>query len=286
MGRGERVRITGLMPVYNALSAHYPFLEGIVLACEIVDEMVIQDGGSTDGTREAIEELAKCLPVPLRFVDSEHFAGEHWVSMDVGIEKALKTIDGGWVYEVQCDEFCPLQNRQRLLDAIEYADKNGYNAIRHPMIDIIGWEQEGGYVYRNVRVFRWRPDVRSKWGGDSFYFEGQPEVRQGFTSHNLPPELDVDFHLRHLKWNFGGLDIAVQAERHYTHYAIGAPDREYSYQWAQDVKAGKYQIQVKVPERIHPEVPEIYHGLIGLERYEVRPEVFEYARKIKPRSSS
>jgi len=68
MGRGKRVRITGLMPVYNALSAHYPFLEGIVLACEIVDEMVIQDGGSTDGTREAIEELAKCLPVPLRFV--------------------------------------------------------------------------------------------------------------------------------------------------------------------------------------------------------------------------
>src|SRR5690606_30466835 len=121
MGRGKRVRITGLMPVYNALSAHYPFLEGIVLACEIVDEMVIQDGGSTDGTREAIEELAPHLPIPLRFVDRDHVAGSRWESMDWGIEKALATIDGGWVYEVQADEFCPIHLREKLIETIEYA---------------------------------------------------------------------------------------------------------------------------------------------------------------------
>ncbi|MFY9299184.1 MAG: hypothetical protein WAP20_08900, partial [Limnochordia bacterium] len=31
-----------------------------------------------------------------------------------------------------------------------------------------------------------------------------------------------------------------------------------------------------IPATIHPDVPELYHGLIGLSRYIVRDELFEW----------
>jgi len=43
-------RITCFMIVRNALNQGYPFLEAIAQALPVCDEMLIGDGGSTDGT--------------------------------------------------------------------------------------------------------------------------------------------------------------------------------------------------------------------------------------------
>lgn len=50
------MKIVGFAPFYNVLSAHYPFMECIICAMPLVDEMIINDGGCTDGTREALKD--------------------------------------------------------------------------------------------------------------------------------------------------------------------------------------------------------------------------------------
>jgi hypothetical protein len=51
------VTLTGFMVVRNGISQGYPFLEAVRAALPICDEFLIGDGGSDDGTWEALEEL-------------------------------------------------------------------------------------------------------------------------------------------------------------------------------------------------------------------------------------
>jgi hypothetical protein len=51
------VNITGIMVVRNGITGGYPFLESVRAALPICDVFLIADGGSGDGTWEALEEL-------------------------------------------------------------------------------------------------------------------------------------------------------------------------------------------------------------------------------------
>ena len=48
----DRPSIAGICPLWNALSAQYPFVEAILTTLPVVDRMFVNDGGSTDGTLE------------------------------------------------------------------------------------------------------------------------------------------------------------------------------------------------------------------------------------------
>lgn len=49
--------ISGFCLTTNALKNQYPVIESIMSFLPLVDELVVVDGGSTDGTREAIEKI-------------------------------------------------------------------------------------------------------------------------------------------------------------------------------------------------------------------------------------
>jgi glycosyltransferase involved in cell wall biosynthesis len=55
-------RISGYTTTYNCISQQYPFTQSIMSMVPFCEEVVVMDGGSNDGTYEALLELAKIHP--------------------------------------------------------------------------------------------------------------------------------------------------------------------------------------------------------------------------------
>ena len=55
-------RISGYTTTYNCISQRYPFTESIMSMVPFCEEVVVMDGGSSDGTYEALQKLAKEEP--------------------------------------------------------------------------------------------------------------------------------------------------------------------------------------------------------------------------------
>ena len=62
-------RISCFMIVRNTLSQGYPFVEAIAQALPVCDEMLVGDGGSTDGTLEVLKRLEQLNPKIRVYVD-------------------------------------------------------------------------------------------------------------------------------------------------------------------------------------------------------------------------
>lgn len=268
------IKIAGICPLYNVLSAQYPFVEAIITTLPLVDVLFVNDGGSTDGTLQVLQRMAKRWPKIVITRIKQEKSGL-WESMDHVLMSLINNECQGydWIIEVQADEYFHPRLYQATLDEIKRAHEGGYNSIRQPILTIYRWSKPDTYVYRNVRIFRNMPNIVSRWGGDCFFFEGLPEYREGFTAHNLPPELDSNVLRHHLKDCFSR-DRLLQAKAHAEFLATEHPNRRAIYE---RMKGCTYLWNVPPKEeiQIHPEVPEIFHGLVGLKDYVVREELFE-----------
>lgn len=265
------ISIAGVCPLYNVLSAQYPFVEAIITTLPLVDVLFVNDGGSTDGTLEVLRRMEKRWP-KIVVTQIPHRKSQFWETIDEVLESLLQNecVGFDWIIEIQADEYFHPRLYEATLAEIEVAHYMGYNALRQPITTIFGWERQDTYTYRNIRIFRNSPMIRSMWGGDCFHFEGLPQNRDGFTSHNLPPEYDSNILRHHLKDLFVQ-DRVLQAKNHAEFFATKHEQRK---GYFSKLQATQYQRRSE-NIIIHPEVPEIFHGLVGLEKYEVREELFE-----------
>ena len=268
------VKVAGICPLYNVLSAQYPFVEAIITTLPLVDVLFVNDGGSTDGTLKVLRRMAERWP-KIVITQIKQEKSQFWENIDQVLMSLINNECQGydWIIEIQADEFFHPSLYQATLDEIERAHVGGYNSIRQPITTIFRWTSQDDYVYRNVRIFRNMPNIISRWGGDCFFIKGLPEYREGFSAHNMPPELDSNVLRHHLKDCFAR-DRLLQAKNHAEFFATEQQNRRDAYQMMK-----KHQHTFRSPPKeqieIHPEIPEIFHGLVGLEKYEVREELFE-----------
>jgi len=278
------MKITGIMPCYNLISGQYPFAESVLLALPLVDELIINDGGSTDGTYETLLKMSSLNP-KIKILRTQHKAGTHWDSIDEGVELMIQQAQGDWIIEIQADEYYLPKDHQKIFDLITFCEENEYSSIRQVSITITCLENADTYRYRNLRIFKNLPNIRSRDGGDSFFVEGQDFVREGFSSHNMPRELDTELEMYNLSSSFLHC-MLVRGYRHYKFYAKGTKDREPGFLHALAV----FNIQDPdnidfdaIPKRSiietfpnfnpHPNLHRVHIGLAEMGEYRVREEI-------------
>jgi len=152
------MRISGYTYVRNGLKYDYPFLESIQSVLPIVDEFIVVLGDSTDGSREALQNLkSDKIKIIDTVWDMNLRAGGKLFAQQstIGAEAAT----GDWVLHVQADEVIHEKDILKLKEYIVGHDKNKkVDGLLLPFLNFRGdfqHIQTGRRVHRfEVRAFR------------------------------------------------------------------------------------------------------------------------------------
>ena len=157
--------ISGFSYVRNGFNYDCPFIEAITSILPICDEFVVAVGDSTDGTREAIEQIGS---PKIKIIDTTWDlrlrAGGKIFSQQTNL--ALDAIKGDWAFHIQADEVIHEKDLYKIKHSIEKENENSrIDGFILPFIHFWG----DYYHYRNtrrvhkheVRIFKNTGTVRS-----------------------------------------------------------------------------------------------------------------------------
>jgi len=257
------MKVSGFMPIRNAISGGYPFLEAIISVLPVVDEFIVADGESDDGTWKALTMLAdvsrkvKLYKVPWK-------KSKAWLWLDETIEYLISLATGDWVFEVQGDEVWHEENVKGLRNIINEAERGGYKSIRSMCVESLWDALNLAYDYRNVRILKKVPGLASYWGGDDFQIGEWKPVEGKYLKHHVPPEVEVEFGFFHFHRMFPeNCETAYKLIKE--ELASEVPARQ------------KPMVEPYVPKsgKVFDGLPAIMKGLAYKKKYEVRSEIFD-----------
>jgi glycosyltransferase involved in cell wall biosynthesis len=192
VSRKDEIRLSGCMIIKNGLRLGYPFVEAITAVMDHVDEMIVVDGESDDGTWDILTRMAA---VCSKLVLSQ----QPWSSDTQGgraiakaTNHALSACPGSHVLYVQADEIYTDDNLRRLRELL----LQGYDSACLPFLHFrSGWWtilSNPDYV-ATIRCVPNRPGVASVGDGCTF---GGP------LGQVAPPEAFPDC-VFHVGWVYG-----------------------------------------------------------------------------------
>ena len=263
------MKISGIISIKDGIYRGYPFLEAILSAIPICDEFLVNEAKSQDETLSYLKKLKKVFP-KIEIYQIPWYESDYWEALDESINFLIEKAKGDWIFEVQGDEIWHEKDILKIKKIIESANENGVNSIRQRRLDC-SWTNIGSYVYKNVRIVRKIPGLKSYWGGDDFHIGNCSSPREGYTSHNVPPELEIDIPFYHLHRVF--LQNVILQDEGCAFLArknlerIQALERNKKIDW-QKMTPPKI-------EEVLDSLPTIVKGLSQEKKYKVREEIFD-----------
>jgi len=263
------MKISGILSIKDGIYRGYPFLEAILSAIPICDEFLVNEAKSQDETLYYLKKLKKVFP-KIKIYHLPWFKSDYWEALDESINFLISKANGDWIFEVQGDEIRQEKDILKIKKIIESANENGFNSIRQRCLDC-SWTNIGSYVYKNVRIVRKIPGLKSYWGGDDFHIGNCSSPREGYTSHNVPPELEIDILYYHLHRTFPQNVIlqdegcALIAKKNYERIEILEKSKKIDWQ----------NILPPKEEEVLDCLPAIVKGLSQYLKYKVREEIFD-----------
>lgn len=159
------MKISGYGYVRNGFLYGVPFLESIQSVLPICDEFIAVVGNSTDGTREAIENLnnPKIKIIDTIWDDSLNKDGKIFAQQsNIGLEN----VTGDWVFHIQADEVIHEKDFPKILENINKYDKiPKVEGFLQPFLHFWGdynHIRNSRAVHKNeIRIFKNNPQIRA-----------------------------------------------------------------------------------------------------------------------------
>ncbi len=112
--KSQPIKISAIQPISNGVSLGYPFIEAVLSVLPIVDEVLINDGGSLDETSFYLKKLQETFPDKIRLFNKPFYPSGYWETIDDCVIFLIDQAKGDWVFEVQGDEIWPEKDLMRL----------------------------------------------------------------------------------------------------------------------------------------------------------------------------
>lgn len=188
--------------VQNAIERDYPFEECIQSACYVADEVVVVDGGSTDGTLERLLKLVHQYPSKMVVYHNKWDATKRNEMLAIQKTYALNQVQSEWAMLLDADEVLHESSYEWIRQIVESA--NAPKTILGYICDTLHFYKNYNTIntserfYRNkVYIIRNHCGITHGWFGDDpdnhITAKGE-EVRQYSIKTNIPI-----FHYGHVK---------------------------------------------------------------------------------------
>jgi glycosyltransferase involved in cell wall biosynthesis len=183
------MRLSIYTAMRNCRRQDYPFLEMLRHHLPLADEIVVNEGYSTDGTYEAIARLDPKVKVFRTHWQPE--AGEHWWIHFK--DAARRQCTGDWCIHLDCDEFIPdwefdgirayLADARETLIPTRFLNFYGNYRVYHADPAAVRWVTRKMIIHRNVEALEfWGDGSNLKPRGERFSWDTSPRE---FTVHHF-----------------------------------------------------------------------------------------------------
>jgi len=154
-----RPTISGYTTTYNCVKQNYPFMESIKSMLGFCDEVCIVDGGSTDGTMEALKELAdKDSRVKIKLIERDWTHPRFAIFDGAQKAEARSMCIGDFLWQMDSDEIVHENDYQKITDLTKKFPK-GVDLLALPVIEYWGSSEK---VRADINPWKWRLSRNNK----------------------------------------------------------------------------------------------------------------------------
>ncbi len=260
--------ISAVLSVRNTIETGYPFVESILSVLPVVDEYLLNDGGSTDGTAECLKRLKEVFPDKIRLFNIKDYRSERWECVSEQYNYMYSKAEGEWFFEGQADE---LIHEKEIKKLPLYMSFTKADVLRFPRSEVTQLWDRLSTSYWAARAARNIEGMCQHWpshGGDEWI-----TIDSAGKHHWLrdPPECKKlpDLMIWHLYVIF---PASVLAKRRNDALYIATEDV---------ARVAAYERTKDRPERRFTatecplDLPALARGLVGWRGYKVREELFD-----------
>jgi hypothetical protein len=149
----REITVSGYTTTYNVITNDYPWKESIESMLYFCDEVVVLDGGSSDGTFQELLEMKKINPKLIVKQFNRDWDDERFALFDHQQKALARTLcNGNFCWQMDIDEIVHKDDKEKIKQICRSLPKS-VDVVCLPVIDFWGKEDK---VRLDVHPWKWR----------------------------------------------------------------------------------------------------------------------------------